>query len=119
MTTAIKIVSIIWCHYGHVQRQSTPRDRLHSHCGTHEDAHPAKRRLLTYPCALVLMLSAREQDAVSWRDFRASLVHQERAGLFTIDDSSRWLIQARPPNTTQQRSRPVQQTARTHAQSLL
>ena len=30
------------------------------------------------------------QEAVSWRDFRASLVHQERAGLFTIDDSSRW-----------------------------
>ncbi|CAL5223878.1 g6470 [Coccomyxa viridis] len=35
--------------------------------------------------------SCQEKEAASWRDFRASLVHQERAGLFTIDDSSRRL----------------------------
>lgn len=30
------------------------------------------------------------QEASGWRDFRASLVHQERAGLFSIDDSARY-----------------------------
>lgn len=30
-----------------------------------------------------------EQEPLGWRNFRASLVHQERAGLFTIDDSFR------------------------------
>ncbi|CAK0738662.1 hypothetical protein CVIRNUC_001075 [Coccomyxa viridis] len=30
-----------------------------------------------------------EKEASGWRDFRASLVHQERAGLFSIDDSAR------------------------------
>ena len=52
-------------------------------------ACPAERGLCTYPYTLVLKQNASAQEAASWRDFRASLVHQERAGLFTIDDSTR------------------------------
>ena len=59
-------------------------------------ACPAKRTPFT---SLVLKHSACAQEAASWRDFRASLVHQERAGLFTIDDSSRRLSFSSPLRT--------------------